>query len=445
MLYLLEKPQKTSDEKNLDLLSKFSQKDLDEFFKTTSYPEYLYWDKIKYKKPLPQGISTPEDYWPLIKFFRKIQSYETVIRNEYNIYFRITKLPEVEKFFHDVDFETGGNLFLSNKDIDGSIKNNFISRGVMEEAIASSQLEGAHTTRSMAKKFLRENRKPQNKSEQMILNNYKTMQLVESDYKKKELSREMLFELHSLITKDTLADDGTIPRLRIKKDNINVMDETGIIYHQSPKIDFVEKEIDRLIDFANDKIDEQTFTHPVIKAVLLHFWIGYLHPFTDGNGRLARTLFYWYLLKNGYWAFAYLPISIIIKKSPAQYGMSFVYSEQDDSDLTYFIDYNIRKIKLAMSEFEKYVKEKETESRSINNKAKSKYHLNERQIKLLRYYYKNKDEKTSLKLHININQISKMTAIKDLKTLESFGFIVAEKIGRNIHYYATDKINELFK
>jgi len=56
----------------------------------------------------------------------------------------------------------------------------------------------------------------------------------------------------------------------------------------------------KLIEFANDENITTGFIHPVIKAILLHFWIGYLHPFCDGNGRTARALFYWYLLKNDY-------------------------------------------------------------------------------------------------------------------------------------------------
>ena len=177
---------------------------------------------------------------------------------------------------------------------------------------------------------------------------------------------------------------------------------------------------------------------------MLHFWIGYLHPFTDGNGRLARSLFYWYLLRKGYWAFAFLPLSKIIKKSPAQYGMAYLYAEQDENDLTYFIDYNIRKIKQAKKEFEEYVIHVKEENMRMAKLSKTKYHLNDRKVQLLRYYSKNKDESTSIKTHMNINQISRLTAIKDLKGLEQLGFVTSRKIGKEIHYFGTEKIEELF-
>ncbi|MDF1498487.1 MAG: Fic family protein [Patescibacteria group bacterium] len=404
--------------------------------------EYLYWDKIKHKT-LPRNISK-EEFWLMIKMFRRAQSIKSPIKDKSGDYFVWIKLSELEEFFHEIDLNTGGSLFISKKDVDIKNKQKFISRGIMEEAIASSQLEGANTTRKVARQFLREGRRPRNESEQMILNSYKTMQLIESEYKNQEMGLDVILELHSIITRDIIS----IPEkergaLRDDKDKIVVSDNYEI-YHEALKMSFVKTELERFVKFANDELSGP-FIHPIIKAVMLHFWIGYLHPFTDGNGRLARAMFYWYLLKKDYWAFAYLPISKVIKESPIQYRNAYVYSEQDDLDLTYFIDYNIRKIKLAISNFEEYLERKKVENSKMNKLAKSECDLNERQIQLLQYFYGDKNEKTSLSIHMNIYQVAKMTAIKDLKSLEKLGFLVSKKQGRNIYYYATDKIEGLFK
>ena len=208
-------------------------------------------------------------------------------------------------------------------------------------------------------------------------------------------------------------------------------------------MNFVNEEIHRLIAYANDEAEEQ-FTHPIIKAIILHFWMGYLHPFIDGNGRLARLIFYWYLLKKGYWAFSFLPISKMIKRSPKQYGMAYVYSEQDQNDLTYFIDYNLNKIELARIEFDEYMKIKTHENINMNKLAKIKYKFNERQIMLLQYFYGDMDASTNTKVHTELHQITKKTAIKDLKQLEKTKFLFSKKIGTKLLYYPTEKVKELF-
>ena len=446
MLYKIEKSNKDtlSSEKLSEIITRYitNRNNFDTFILNANYPEYIYWDRLKYKT-IPEGL-TKEEFWQLVKFFRRAQSNETVIKDEKtDKNFLWMKLPHLEEFLHNVDLNTGGNLFSFVNDVDSSNRNRFISRGVMEEAIASSQLEGAHTTRKVAKQFLREGRKPKNDSEQMILNNYLTMASIENEYKNKKLSKELILELHSMITKNTISSDEQ-GRFRHDGEKIVVTDKnTGIIYHIPPKKSFVEIEIEKLVDFANDE-DKGQFIHPVIKAIMLHFWIGYLHPFTDGNGRLARLLFYWYLLKHNYWAFAYLPISKIIKKSPVQYGNSYLYTEQDDLDLTYFIDYNIQKIKQAIVDFEEYLKNKANENSLMNKSAKTKYNLNDRQIQLLQFLFTNQDESTTLKTHMNINQISKATAIKDLKDLERAKFVKSQKVKRNLFYFADEKIKILF-
>ncbi|MBW6440715.1 Fic family protein [Patescibacteria group bacterium] len=447
MLYKLEKPDlsKVDKKKILETILEKEESAVQvlSLIQKTFQGEYLYWDKIKYKT-LPKNISK-EEFWSIIKIFRRAQSTKSPIKDKSGKYFNWIKLPEYEEFFHEIDMNTGGYLFTSKQDVDVKNKQKFISRGIMEEAIASSQLEGANTTRKAAKQFLREGKKVRNESEQMIFNNYRMMQLIESDYKDRKMGLDLILELHSIITKDIISiPENKKGALRKSQDEIVVSDNKGEIYHEAPKMEFVKNELGRFVNFANDELSGPFF-HPIIKAVMLHFWIGYLHPFTDGNGRLARAIFYWYLAKKDYWAFVYLPISRVIKESSIQYGKVYVYSEQDDLDLTYFIDYNIRKIKTAISNFEEYLEKKSKENLVINKLLKTEYNINERQIQLLQYFHRDKNKKTSLRVHMNIYQVTKTTAIKDLKTLEKSGFLFSKKQGRNIYYFATEQVEKLFK
>ena len=438
--YFLEKPEIKEPEakKMMEILENRT------LLRKAFYPVYLYWDRIKYKN-MPKGI-TREEYWATIKTFRRVESNKTIIKNNKREHFKWMKLDHYEAFFHEIDLNTGGNLSTFKRDINDNDKYQFISRGIMEEAIASSQLEGANTTRQIAKQFLREARQPRNKSEQMILNNYKSMQAIEETYKQQELTLEMLFELHAMVTENVLPKEKTGVFRKDGEDDIVVTDAAHtIIYHEPPKIKFVKSEIEALIAFANNNGTRTEFIHPVIKAIMLHFWIGYLHPFKDGNGRLARLLFYWYVLRNGYWAFAYLPISKIIKKSPGQYSKAYIYSEQDDCDLTYFIDYNIRKIQLAVKEFISYVNKKKTDNIRMSKAAHQKYNLNNRQIDLLQYLVGDKEGRTNITVYRNIHRVSRLTASIDLKKLKEKGFLETKKQGREVYYYPTVKISELIK
>lgn len=415
------------------------------YFQNIAAPSYLYWDNAKYKST-PEGFNA-EEIWFACRFLRRAQGVETAMKHENGSRFTWIKLAKFEEFLHKVDMKLGGHLMSSyHGQLDEKRRALFVSRGILEEAIASSQLEGADTTRKVAKQLIREGRRPKTKSEQMIVNNHEVMELVEQDYVNRNLDEDFLFELHRKITYHTDVPEAEQGRFRKNADEIIVQEEsTGVIYHTPPEEAFLKDELRRLIHFANDQIEESAFTHPMIKAIIIHFWIGYLHPFTDGNGRMARILFYWYLLKHGYWAASYLPISKVIKRAKKLYTMAYVYSEQDEEDLTYFIDYHIKRIELAMEEFDRFVIGLEDKNKKMNVLSKKEHEFNDRQIQTLQYLSKAADEYTTIQAHMSVNQISRKTAYNDLKPLEAKGFLTVQKKGKRAFYLATPKIAKLFE
>jgi len=411
-----------------------------------SFSPYVHWTEIKYWT-MPKEVSNLE-MWALIKVLRTniLDRKESAVTDKKGKNFSWLTPQGVEEFLHQVDMKLGGNLFVFGGHVDDKFRHRLLTRGLMEEAIASSQLEGAHTTRKRAKEIILEKKKPRTKDEQMIVNNYEAMLKIEGELKDIPLSEDILFDVHRILTKNTDIEASSIGRYRNDTDDIVIGDTEGRdeIYHIPPNEDMFKKEIKRFLAYANDEQEDAFFVHPVIKAIILHFWLAYLHPFVDGNGRLARAIFYWYLLKHEYWAFGFLPLSGVIKASPAQYRDAYLYTEQDDNDLTYFIEYNIKKITQAIKEFEEYAERKRKESVVMSGIARDNHNINDRQIQLLRYFYKNQGATTSASMYKNIYNVSYVTAGKDLKELEHKGFLISKKKGRSINYYSTEKITELF-
>ena len=140
----------------------------------------------------------------------------------------------------------------------------------------------------------------------------------------------------------------------------------GGVLHQPPPAEHLPARLQALCDFANgDSDDEDTFIHPVVRAILLHFWLAYDHPFEDGNGRTARVLFSWFMRTKGYWLVEYLSISKILREAPGQYNRAFLLTETDEGDTTYFLIHQLGVIERAIDELHKYLRRKVAEVRDV--------------------------------------------------------------------------------
>lgn len=410
---------------------------LSSYLSDINEPHYLFWSKAQYRKP-PEGY-TEKEAWLTARLLRKMSATTSPIVAQDGERFTWNKLGGFDEILHDIDLKTGGKFLINARNIEDRQK--FLSRGIIEEAIASSQLEGASTTRKYAKKMIAENKKPKNKSEWMIFNNYQTMMAIDEDYKERAMSLELLLEMHSQLTKNAMepGDEREVGKLRDEGEVIHVV-YNGKIAYVTPPRDFVDEQLQRFVKYANDNT---TFIHPIIKATILHYWVGYLHPFVDGNGRLARSVFYWYLLKNDYWGMAYIPISMVLKRSKKQYTYAYIYSEQDNHDLTYFVDFSLRRIKRALQEFDEYVAGLQEENKLIELKLRNVAILNERQKQLVYYLVSDATHYVSELSHRTMNGIARNTARSDLASLCDKSLLDRVREGKHVRYYASKKLFRL--
>ena len=398
--------------------------------------KYEYWDTVKYKK-CPKGCSSKQ-LWTYVKASRT----KNMIRvwTQYNILLGITN--QMQRMCHDFDMNFGG-FWGTSSIISGDNRERYLNSSLMEEAIFSSQMEGAATTRQVAKDMLRKKMTPKDKSQQMIVNNYQTIQFVVQN-QNTPLTVELLQHIHRLMTDKTLDNPEDAGRFRTNDD---VVVENGItheIVHRPPSYTEIPSFMKDLCKFFNEE-KPKVFIHPIIRGIIIHFMIAYMHPFVDGNGRTARALFYWYMLKQKYWLTEYLSISRVIAKSKKSYEKSFLYTEADNNDIGYFVAYNLYVLDLSFKQLQGYLKRKQEEKKAANTFLQLG-DINDRQAQIIKMFVNNPKEVITVKDIQSKFFISATTAKGDIMGLVDRGLInefAFNKVKRG--YVRSNKFEEAVK
>lgn len=374
---------------------------------------YDYWEKVKHYK-LPKDWS-PQEFWALLKLHRKPQ----VNLHWGNTSLHLHLTTEMQRWCHEFDMNFSGEW--ANERLHNSEqKLYYLTSSMMEEAISSSQMEGASTTRLKAKEMLKKAMSPRDKSQQMIFNNYRTIQFF-AENRHTPLTPQLLCHIHHLMTYKTLENEAEAGAFR-NNDDIVVGDGiSGKVAHHPPSFSEIPDFIEQFCDYFNAE-ENKPFVHPIIRGIVMHFMMGYIHPFTDGNGRTARALFYWYMLRQGYWLTEYLSISRVIAKSKRQYEKAYLYTEADGMDIGYFVSYHLKVLQQAVEQLKVYLQRKQ-EERSATHLFLRQGEMNSRQAQILQIFKTSPSEVLTIKELQNRFAISPTTAKTDINGLIAQGWI----------------------
>lgn len=344
-----------------------------------------------------------------------------------------------EKEFYIVD------TFVLRKNIDNikefwkSFEYNFqdkfalelLKETLIEEGFYSSTIEGAHSTVKRAKTLALGKSKPKNKSEFMVLNNFKA--LLELENKKEDISHTLIHLIHKITTENTLEDDYKTGCYRTEPNEI-INANGKIIFSPIANIEKMNKMLDELLKFLGD--DE--FSKPVdkvFKAIAFHFLFAYIHPFDDGNGRTVRILFSYLLKHYGYDMFYYISLSEIINRHKAkEYYQVFLDVERSDIsknrffDMTYFFYYMSKVMIEGLSLLKHRINTHLREDIILNIAKSNKIDLTPRQEKIIKSL-SNKNNTFMLTTEELSNKfaVSVRTIQKDLKLLIDFNLIESIK------------------
>jgi Fic family protein len=399
---------------------------------TVDGDRYVHWDRLRFKAP-PAGV-TLEEWWLAIKSARVSMTRSLPCEDAAGAPFVLATPDPLLRYLSEADRDLSGRVPIPEQLMNPGTRDRYRISASIEEAITSSQLEGASTTRKVAAEMLRSGRKPTDRGEQMIFNNYQAIRFIR-EIAEHPLTPDAVLRLHRIVTERTLDDPSDAGRLRTSDETAVVDGKTGEVLHQPPRFGELPGRLLALCDLANEKTP-RFYLHPIVRAILLHFTLAYDHPFVDGNGRTARALFYWSMARSGYWLCEYLSISHFLRKAPAEYARSYLYTETDANDTTYFVLSQLATLRKAIAALHDYVR---LEMRAIERTQailRQSRAFNHRQLALLGHAMQNPGTVYSATAHANSHDVTRMTARSDLNRLAEEGLLVPLRAGRGFLYTA---------
>ena len=406
---------------------------------------YLHWDEMRHRTP-PDGL-TLEEWWMGTKASRNALARPLPLTGNDGRPFQFSNVDLVQEMVHRIDQQAGGRIETSDVATTLQSRDRYLVSSLrVEEAITSSLLEGAATTRRVAREMLQTRRPPRDHGELMVLNNYNAMvkaeQLAQTTV---PLTSDKILDLHKVVTEGTLEDERDAGRLQVPgEERVVIIDRDFRVLHRPPPAEELPQRVEHLCAFADGELDEG-FIHPVVRAILIHFWIGHDHPFVDGNGRTARALFYWSMLRSGYWLAQYFSISTILRKAPGQYVESYLKTETDGSDATYFVLHQLQVIEQAIGSLNEYITKKALEVAEVEQLALSVPGLNRRQIAVINAAQRDPYRSFTIDEHMSQEKVTYQSARTDLLKLEELGLLTKARVGKRYEFRSGGNLATLLR
>lgn len=399
-------------------------------------PEYRPWEYYFRAEPVPEGLSR-EAWWYAVRTARASTARPTPFvmkdgtRLTFNLPDRFLRLNE------EITAQARGQVELPGEVATQGMRDRYLINSLYEEAITSSQMEGASTTRRDAKKMLREKKDPRDRSERMILNNFLALEYVR-DHLGEELTPEFICGVHRIVTDGTLDEAEDAGRLqRQGEERIRIYGSEGDdqLLHVPPSAEELPERLKRLCDFANGVGEYASqYVPPLVRALIVHFMMGYDHYFVDGNGRTARVIAQWVMLREGFFLMDFVPVSRLLRTAPAKYARSFLEVEQDEGDLTYFLIWHAEIILRGIRELHDYLARKSKEMEQVKHLLRLT-DLNNRQSGVIEEALKDSAITVTAASHADKYRVTPQTAHADLRGLEDGGYLMRTKRGRSFEWY----------
>ncbi len=385
-----------------------------------------YYNKQAVGHRLPPDIKL-ETFWPKLVQFRQAKAEFLPFKDQAGKPFWFVLTPTLQESLHQVDSRGKDSLYSLVKQ---EIQAELTEQALVEEAMFSSVIEGAFSTIARARELIVEGEPPRDASDRMVANNGRVMRYV-LEQRDAACSVELLHAIQRLVTEQTLTHEADAGRFRTGP--VYVVNQRRETIYEAPPADTVQPAMERLADWINAG-GQQPFIHPILRAAIIHTYLVYVHPYVDGNGRTARALFYWYLLKHRYEFFRYFSISSIIQETRERYYQALKDMEDHEADATYVLLYLAESVVRAIDAILQRITERYRRDILFANLRRRQIILNERQTRFLKSLTVSREKRGTMAAYQRAFKVVYETARRDLAQLEALGILARSKRGRQFVY-----------
>ena len=203
------------------------------------------------------------------------------------------------------------------------------------------------------------------------------------------------------------------------------------IHFEAPSAGRVPQEMEQFLNWLNS----DTNLDLVLKSIIAHFWFVTIHPFDDGNGRIARAILDMWLAKSDTSKIRFYSLSNQIFKEHKHYNSIIEETQKGTSDITKYVEWFLGCFERALIASEKNLE-------IILDKAHfwdihKSTNINERQRLVINYLYDNHSKELGFlrtSTYAKLTKCSTDTALRDLQDLVAKVMLKAEDSGKKTNY-----------
>lgn len=306
--------------------------------------------------------------------------------------------------------------------------NNYGDKAVENEIISTGEIENIDYNRDSVRNIMK-GLAPKDDEENRIFGLKKGFDFIAD--KSNKITEENIYKLYMMTVGDFLDDeDKLINGNYYRHDSVYVIGTD--VEHSGISADKLSSAMSDLVDFINAEDD----INDIAKATIIHFYIGYIHPYFDGNGRMARFLHLWFLVQKGYETTLFIPFSSYVLKSKKKYYDTFSAIEDNQKisgviDVSPFINYfsefvynKIKNEKLATDVLDLY--QQELKAGNITEKEKQLWNF-----VISRYC---KSEFSTKQLEKDFGNAAYATIRAFVMKFEKLNLMTSQKYGNRVRY-----------